>query len=196
MRQPGDDSHHDDQRHAVSDPLIGNLLAEPHHEHRTGNQHDRRTDGEQCAGTQYESIRLQRTVQIGQIGRSLQQQHDNGQVAGPLVDFAAAALPFFLQFLEVGNYDSEQLDYDRSRDIGHNSERENRGVAECSSGEDIQQPQQSVAIHLTLKVVQSSRIDTRNHHKTTEAIYKKQRERKEDSLAQLFNLEYILDGLD
>ncbi len=133
---------------------------------------------------------------LARIGRSLQQQHDNGQVANSLVDFAAAALPFFLQFLEVGNYDSEQLDYDRSRDIGHNSERENRGVAECSSGEDIQQPQQSVAIHLTLKVVQSSRIDTGITTKLPKRYTRSKESVKEDSLAQLFDLEYILDGLD
>ena len=136
------------------------------------------------------------SVQVGQISRSLQQQHDNRQVARPLVDLATAALSLLLQFLEVGNHDAQQLDHDRGRNVGHDAEREDRGVGERSSGEDVQQAEQSVAADLALQVREGFRVDPRDHDKTTEAIDKNQGERKENTLAQLLDLEYVLDGFD
>ena len=197
MRQAGDDTHHDDERNAVADTFVGDLLAEPHHEHRTGDQHDRRPDGEQHAATaQYERRIGQLGVQVGQVSRTLQQQHDDGQVTGPLVDFAAPALALLLQLLEVGNHDPHQLDDDRGRDIGHDTQCEDGRVAEGSSGEDVQQAHQPVALDLLLQGRKRLGVDARNHHKTTEPIYQDQGERKEDPLAQLLDLEYIFDGFD
>ena len=49
LRQLGDDARHDDQRDAVADAAAGDLLAEPHQEHRAADQRDDGGDAEHDA---------------------------------------------------------------------------------------------------------------------------------------------------
>ena len=60
----------------------------------------------------------------------LHQRQDDGQVAGPLRDLAAAEFAFFLQLFERRNHHREQLQNDGRRDVRHDAQGENGQPAE------------------------------------------------------------------
>ena len=82
------------------------------------------------------------------------------------------------------------------RQVRHDSERKNRGVAECAAGEYVQQTQQSVALQLagvSRPLAQGVGVDARNHYETTQAVDQQQPDRVDHTFAQLLNLVDILE---
>ena len=199
VRQTGHDTDHDDERNAVPDTLVGDLLSEPHDEHGAGDQDHRGVDHEPERVAVDERRGRQCMEQVSDIRRSLDCEDDNREEACPLIHFAAPALALLLHLLEVGNHDSHQLDDDRSGDVGHYSECENGGIAKCTAGEYVQQAEQAVVAHLVGQcrpLAQGVGVDTRNNHKTAQAIYEKEAQRVENTFAQLLDLVYVLEGFD
>jgi hypothetical protein len=106
-RQARDDARHDDQRDAVADAAAGDLLAEPHQEHRTADQRDDRGDAEQQPGSTT-------TADVPALPPSLEPDGDEialdrGQpdraVARILVELLAPALALFLDAARLGDSD-------------------------------------------------------------------------------------------
>ena len=64
---------------------------------------------------------------------------NDGHVARPLRDLAAAELAFLLQLGQRLIDDGEQLEDDRRRDVRHDAEREDRQLAQVAAGEEIDQ---------------------------------------------------------
>ena len=99
IRHADDDTGKDQQTDPVADPALGNLLANPHDEHRPGHQGQRREQGK--------SDRLPppitrpgcRCSQYSDAG-SLNQAKDDGQVARILRDLPPPELAFFLDLLQ------------------------------------------------------------------------------------------------
>lgn len=197
LGQAGDDTHHDDERNTVTKTLVRNLLTEPHDEHGAGGKYHYRADLEQeVVGPEDECLARELVVKIGDIGRTLQQEHDDGKVPCPLVHFAASTLPLALHPLEIGYHHTHQLHDDGGGDVGHHAQCEYRRVGESTAGEDIQQAEQTGPRHLVGERRQCIGIDTGNHHKTTEPIYKKKAQSIEYSLLQFLYLKYVLECLD
>ena len=135
-------------------------------------------------------------IQVGHVRRALQEQDADRQEARPLIHLAAAALTLLLHFLEIRNHHTHQLDDDRGGDVRHDSERQNRGVAEGAAREDVQQAQQSVAFELAGELrplAQSVGVDARNHDETTQAEDQQQPDRVNHTFAQLLDLVDILE---
>ena len=60
LRQGRDDAGEDDQRDAVADAARGDLLAEPHQEHRAADQGDDGREAEEQAGIDHRRARRRR----------------------------------------------------------------------------------------------------------------------------------------
>ena len=92
----GDDADEDDQRDAVADAARGDLLAEPHQEHRAADQRDDAGDAEEPARIVRQALGLEADRQaVGLEGRE-----EHRAVAGVLVDLLAALLALLLQRLQ------------------------------------------------------------------------------------------------
>ena len=94
-RQPDHNAGKDQQRHAVSDAALGDLLAQPHDEGRAGGQRDdaqrnetRREGWSPCA--------LPELVSDQRNGEGLNDAQQNRDVARPLRDLAPAQFAFLL----------------------------------------------------------------------------------------------------
>ena len=138
-----DDARHDDQRHAVADAALGDLLAEPHQEHGAAGKRDHGRDakehariGDDVAGAfkaDGDAVGLER------------RQHD-GQVAGVLVDGLAPGLALLLERLEGRRHRRHQLDDDRRGDVGHDVQREDRHAVNAAAGEHVEHPQNTAGL--------------------------------------------------
>ena len=198
MGQTGYDTDHNDQRNAVTDTAIGDLLAQPHNEHGTSDQNQSCKCYELEGVTVYERFGYL-SIEIGNIGGTLQHQHSDRQETSPLVELTAAALTLLLHLLEVGNDHTHQLDDNRCGDVGHNTKCEYRSIAECTTGEDVQQTQQAVALHLvsnTRTGAQRVGVDTGDHHEATKTVDQQKAQGIDDTLAQILDLPDVLDSLD
>ena len=72
-------------------------------------------------------------------GKGLDDAQQNGDVAGPLGDLAAAEFAFLLQLGQRLIDDGKQLEDDRRRDVRHDAEREDGELAQIAAGEEIGQ---------------------------------------------------------
>jgi len=63
----------------------------------------------------------------------------DGQVTRVLGDLLLADLALFLQLLERGHRDRQELQDDRGRDVGHDPEREDREVLQGAPGEQAEE---------------------------------------------------------
>ena len=195
MGQTGHNTDHDYQRDTVADTLVRDLLAEPHDEHRTGDQNRRRISNEP-ERVAVDERRRNLHVEVGDVGRALKDQYADRQEPRPLVHLAAAALTFLLHFLEIRNHHAHELDDDRGGDVRHDSECKDRGVAKCTAREDVQQTQKPVALQLAgirRPLAQGVGVDARNHYETTQAVDQEQADRVQYTFAELLDLVDVLE---
>ena len=156
LRQTGDNTDQNDKRYTVSDASVGDTLTQPHDKHTTCGKNYRRRNRKQNIGRECAS---HLNTEVDQISRSLNKENENRQVTGILIEFASSAFTFTLQFLEIRQSHTEQLDYDRSRNIRHYTQRKNRGIGEGTSREHIEQLHQT-ATCLGAQLGKELRIDT------------------------------------
>ena len=64
----------------------------------------------------------------------LQTGQPHGEVARPLIDFRAAHLAFFLQFLQLRRDDRHQLQDDRRSNVRRDAEGKNRDQTKVAAG--------------------------------------------------------------
>src|ERR1700690_168748 len=125
----------------------------------------------------------------------LKRAQDDGQVARVLRDLAPAEVALFLQALEVGPNDDEQLQDDRGRDVRHDAERKNRQPAKIAAAEEIENAEHR-ALALVEKLRQEDGVNARRGNKSAEAVHPQQRQRKQDTIAQVRRAEDIPKCLD
>ena len=63
-------------------------------------------------------------LKVNQVGRSLQKQDKHSQITSILVNLHVSAFTFTLQLLERRKHHAQQLDHDGSRDVRHDTKRE------------------------------------------------------------------------
>lgn len=170
----GDNTDHDDQRNTIANSLIGNPFTQPHDKHGTCCKYDNAAnpkEGSRSVGYRINKDNRFRALadQVGNVARSLHSSNHNGKVAGNLINFLPAAFAFFLQFLEIGDCNAQQLHYDRSRNVGHNAKGEDRGMSKSTAGKHIEQAEQAI-LGLVLQNGKLLRIDSRKGHICTQPV--------------------------
>ena len=144
--QADDDAGEDEQRHAVADAALGDLLAQPHDEGGAGGEGD---DAHRDEGVLADGDHGLAGAGVGQRegdGEGLDDGEQDGDVARPLGDLAAADLAFLLQLRERLIDDREQLEDDGGGDVRHDAEREDGELAEVAAGEEIDQAERGAGV--------------------------------------------------
>ncbi len=185
----GDNTRHDDQRHAVTDAAAGDLFAQPQQEHGAADEVDDRDHAEHDA-------RIDHRLQAGGIAiglkpggekPALHRAQEHRAVARILVQFLAARLAFLLQRDQRGMQRSGQLDHDRGGDVGHHAERDQAHAFERTAREGVEQVEDTAA-RLVVKRLQDQRIDAGQRHEAEETEHDQRADREPDPLAQLGRL--------
>jgi hypothetical protein len=181
--------------HPVADAALGDLLAEPHHEHRPRGQgqhaHEaeapaRVVDQRQAAG----DLRLPL-----QPHRDAQRLHDGEhqrQVAGVLRDLAPPELPFLGDPLERRPDHRQQLQDDRRADVRHDAEREDRHPRQLAAGEHVVEAEHRVG-HLVGQDGERLCVHARRRDVVADAEHPEQRQREQHAVAQVGDLEQVLE---
>ncbi len=184
--QAGDDAGKDQQAHAVADAAIGNLLAQPHDEGRAGGQRKHRHQHEADAGIQNQAL-------LGENGGDadgLQRAKNDGHVAGPLRDLAAAQFAFLLDARQRLIDHGEQLKDDGGGDVGHDAQREDGHAAQVAAAEQVHQAQGRAALRVEQQF-QLVGIDAGRGNPRAQPVDGQNAQGEEHPLAQIGNPEDI-----
>ncbi len=178
-RRAVDDRREDDQRDAVSDPALRDLLAEPHQERRTGGEGDE--DQHEPA-----EVRVQDALppeQVGVAERLRGGEHDR-QVPRVLVDLRVTGLALLLELGDRRDDHRHQLEDDRGGDVRHDPEREDREARERVAGEEVQQAEDRAA--LAAEVVRDlARVDARGRDEAAEPVERQDDGGEEEAAPEL-----------
>src|SRR5262249_16729157 len=144
--QTDDDADKNDERHAVTDTALADLLAKPHDEGRTCGQRQNSHQGEAPARVINKGliVRPGHLLQGGGNRKRLNDAERNRQITRVLRDFATPKLAFLLQAFEVRKHDGHQLQNDGRRDVRHDAERKNRQTAEVAAAEQVENAERGV----------------------------------------------------
>ena len=146
-RQAHDDARVDQQRHPVPDAPLGNLLAEPHDEHRARRQCEdaHQTEAPARVVDQRQTARdLRLSLEKERDAQRLHERQHQRQVARVLRDLAATQFAFLRNPFERRPDDRQQLQDDRRADIRHDAERENRDLRKVAAGKHVVQTEHRV----------------------------------------------------
>ncbi len=181
-----------DQRHAVADAALGDLLTQPHDERRACGERQNGHQDETETGMRHDIV-LHR-LQAHADTEGLRDTERHGQITRPLRDLAAAEFAFFLQLFECGNNDGQQLQDDRRRDVRHDSQRKDRQPADIAAGEKIEEPENG-AVLAGEEVLPAVDVDSRSRNETAKPVNSQHRECKQHPLPEVRNAEDIADRL-
>ena len=124
----GDNSGKNDQGDAIADPVFRNLFAEPHDEGGSGGEGD---DGDQpkspaALENHHFSTRGGHPFHANGNTEALDDTQDDRAVAGVLGNLFSSCLAFLAQLLQMRDDDGQQLQDDRSADVGHDAKGKDR----------------------------------------------------------------------
>src|SRR5262249_5752868 len=182
-RQADYDIGKDEQRQAISNAALGDLLAKPHDKDTARGQREN--------GHQYKPnarVRNEATCFLQSDGdkHGLQHAEQQGEITRVHRDLLAAKLTFSRKFLERFVEDSEQLENDRRRDVGHDAERKHGHATKLPAGEEINEAQEGAAILLDIALKELG-IDSGDRNVRADAIDCQQPEREQNALAEVRN---------
>ena len=196
-RQTDYDATEDDQRDAVADSTLGDLLAEPHHECGAGGQGQHRDEAKAPARVGYQRA-------TSWSGHALQPERDrnalnhgdtHGQIAGVLGDLAPTQFTLLRELLEIRPDDGQQLQDDGGRDVGHDPQGKHRHPLQAAAREGIDETEER-SLHGLHELHQSLGIDTRSRDIAADSIDRQQAKRKRQPLAQIRDRKDIAKTLD
>src|SRR5262249_9745656 len=117
----------DDKRDAVADATLGDMLPQPHQEHRAGSKGDHRGKPEHQSRFQHQAaLRFERDGNA----HALEQSEPQSAVPRVLSDLAPPGFAFLLERFQRGRNHRHQLHDDRGGDVRHDAEREDREARE------------------------------------------------------------------
>ena len=185
-RQARDDPRHDDQRDAVADSALGDLLADPHHEHRARGDREHGDDAEAPARSVDHRAAARRldVLERDRDHEALHHRQHHRAVARVLADLAPPRLAFLVQFVEVGPRDLEQVQDDRDRDVGHDAQREDRKPLQRAAREQIDPAEQRARSRVEERGERLP-VDSRRGHGYADAVHDQHHGRKPQPSAQL-----------
>ncbi len=159
------DAGENDHGDTVADAALGNLLTQPHQEHRARNQRNARRDQEARPRIDDEPGLI---LQPGRRGDRLEARQCNRAPARVLDDLAPALLTFLAQLLQARDDVARHLHDDRRRDIRHDAEREQAEARQCAAREQIEQAQQIAGL-LIEEILERNRIDAGHGNERADA---------------------------
>ena len=181
-RQLGHDAGQNNQRNSVADAARGDLLAQPHQEHRAAGERDRGRDQEEDTGTGNNAAC---TLQTDADAVSLERRQQHGEVPRVLIHDLAALLAFFLQRLERGRNRRHQLNDDRGRDVRHDIERKDRHPVDAATGEHVEHPKDAAGLRVE-DLRPGVGIDAGQRDIRAQPIDQQRTDREPDSLLEFF----------
>ncbi len=183
-RQLRHDTRQDDQRNAVADAARGDLLTEPHQEHRSAGERDGRGHQEEDAGTRNHAAGA---LQADTDAVSLERRQHHGEIPRVLVHDLAALLAFFLERLERGRNRRHQLNDDRCRNVRHDVEREDRHPVDAATGEHVEHPEDAARLRIE-NLFPGVGINSGQRDIRAEPIDQQRADREPDAVLELFGL--------
>ena len=188
VRQSHHDAGEDDERHAVADTAIADLLAQPHDEGRSGGERNDGQQHESDAGIQHD-VAFHR-LQPGGNAERLHHGEKDGEIPGPLRDLTPAQFAFFLQLFKSGNNDGQQLENDRRGDVGHDAQREDGELPDVPPRKQVEESEDGALVPGE-EFLPAYHVDTRSGNKTAQPVGRQHSESEQDPLAQVGNVENI-----
>ena len=191
------DACEDDQRDAVADAPLGDLLAEPHDEGGPCGQGQHRQQAEPPAGVGHQESAARRGGLLQEEGdpEALDHRQHDGAVARVLGDLAAPELTLLGELLEVGPHHRQQLQDDRRRDVRHDPQREDRHSPERPTREEVEEPEHR-ALRGLGELGNRLRVDPDRGDVRPQTVDRQQREGEDDSLAQVGDGKDVPEALD
>ena len=184
-RQTGDDAGEDDERDAVADAALRDLLAEPHQEQRAADQRDDRGNAEEPARIDdHGAGGALRAFEADGDAVGLEGGEHHRQVARVLVDLLAALLAFLFQGFELRRHRAHQLHDDRCRDVGHDVEREDRHALDGTAREHVEHAEDAGRIGVE-RLREGRRVDAGQRDERPEAIDDERAQREIDAALQV-----------
>ena len=192
-RQPHHNAGEDDQRHAVADAPLRDLLAQPHDERRARGQRQDGHQDERKTRVQHEPALAR--LQSGSDPERLHDRKNHRQVPRPLRDLAPPQLAFLLELLQGGHHHGQQLQNDRRRDVGHDAQGEDGQPPEHAAAEQVDEPEQS-ALVLAEELVQLVRVDPRRGDVPAQTVDRQQPKREQHAPAQVRDAKHVRNGFE
>ena len=158
-------------------PAFGDLLAQPHQEHRSGDQRHDADEAEHQAGVEHQA--LLRLEGNGYADR-LEDRQAQRAVARVLRDLAAARLAFLAQRLERGQHVGQHLHDDRRRDVRHDPQCEHREARQRATGEHVEQTEDAALLRIE-QLTQLVRIDARHRDMRADPVDDERQQQEEQT---------------
>src|SRR5690606_2452883 len=156
-RQASNDPREDQHGDAVANTPLSDLLAQPHHEHRTSHEGGDSHEVEAEIVTEGDTLPCQTNRHTDRLNDS---QHQRS-VTRVLTDLTAPGLAFLLQLLQLRTDSGHELHDDRRRDIRHDPQRKNAHALQRAAGKHVEQAKEGPFV-LTEQLGQSVGVDPRH----------------------------------
>ena len=192
-RTAGNDTCEQDDRDAVADTLLGDVLTHPHDQRGARSESHNDRNGRQNTLVRKEALIAQQSV----VGQTLQQAEQDANVAGPACDLLAAFLAAVLYHaLKSGDGNGQQLKDNGRVDIRSNAHGEDRRTRQTAAGEHIQITEHRTVGACLLKILSKHLgVDERNRNARTEAEDQDNEKSIQDLLAQFRHSPGVFKGL-
>ena len=174
-RQAHHDAGEDQQRHAIADAALGDLLAQPHDEDAARGEGQHRHQDETDAGIVDESHSAAQRLPLQGDGNAqrLHRAQQQGEITRPLGDLLASQLAFLLQLGQRLVHHGHQLQDDGRRNVRHDAQRKDRQPAQLAAAEQIDEAKEAAAV-LVEELRQLVGVDTRRRNVSAEAVHRQQ----------------------
>ena len=179
--QTGHDAGEDDQRDAVAQTPFSDLFAQPHQEHRAGDQRNDRHEAEHEAGVG-DQVTLR--LQSHRDAQCLERGQCQREPPGVLGDDPPTGLAFLLDLLERRYNDRQQLHDDRCRNVRHDPQRKHREPAERATREEVEQAEDA-ALLAAEEFRHRVRVDSGHRDVGADAEHHKRQQQKHKTALQV-----------
>jgi hypothetical protein len=182
--QVGHDAREDDERDAVADAALGDLLTQPHEEGGARGEREHGHGAERPARLVDDvtglRARLVERLEEQRDADALREAQGDGAVARVLVELALASLALLAELLEGLHHDREQRDDDARRHVGHDVQREDGHLLERAAREQVEHPQEAVAGAVDV-LPHRVPVDPGCGHENSNAIHRQHPQSEEDA---------------
>src|SRR5690606_26052324 len=127
-------------------------------------------------------------LQVDGIADRLQSGNADRAIARQLRDFSSSFLALALEFLEIRDDRTHQLDDDGRGDVGHDAQGKNARSAEGATDEEVEESEDVVRVGGCVDLFQRSGVDARKGHIRAESVHEEKSKRVQDAATQLLDL--------
>jgi len=184
----------DDERDAVADPVLGDLLTEPHHHRDASDLGDEHDEPEERSVGPADAQRAAGTQQGDGQEQGLDRAQRRRAVARVLRDLAPTLLALLAELLEGRVGRLQQLDDDARGDVGDHPERGDREDLEVAARDEVEEAEDRALPEATR--LQPGDVDARGRDVHQQPVHGEQAHRDQQLGAQVRNDQRIAKGLE